>query len=75
MQQCTVSAWTSTVVVRERRSSPQKAQQEAVPTGPAKGATGGKTKEFRLAGMELYDKKKGQLTSVQTDELLAATVL
>ena len=61
------------------------AQQEAVPTGPTKGATEARyIKEFCLAGIELYltlkirielyDKKKGQLTSVQTDELLTATV-
>ena len=42
-------------------SGPQRAQQEAVPTGPMKGATGGKIKEFCLAGSELYDRRKGNL--------------
>ena len=56
-------------------SGPRRVQQEALPTGPTKGATEGKLKESRLAEIELYDKKKGQLTSVQTDELLTATVL
>ena len=45
----------------ERTSSgPRRAQQEAVPTGPTKGATG-KIKEFCLAGIEPYDKRKGNL--------------
>ena len=35
----------------------RRAQQEAVPTGPMKGITGGKIQEFHLAGIELYDKK------------------
>ena len=34
-----VSAWMSTIVVRERRLVPQRTQQEAVPTGPTKGST------------------------------------
>ena len=33
-----VSVWTSIVVARERRLGPQRAQQEALPTGPTKGS-------------------------------------
>ena len=36
-------------------SDRRRTQQEAVPTGSTLGATGGKIKEFHLAGIELYD--------------------
>ena len=33
-----VSAWTSSVVARERHLGPRRVQQRAVPTGPMKGS-------------------------------------